>query len=194
MDVPIAMEQLIAALRRHAWLMSEPAPEGEAGIDAFDALRSAAVAYGRTVREATGWDSPFDELEEFEEFGGAADQEQDSTRPDRPGDSGRATETHPDTRFVVSGSWEFEVTDPRLWSDFVARQPGAAELLDGGTHIPAAEAAAALLAGDALSRLLAPHGAVLTHEEWGVSDTLDEDPDEDSDEDPDTCMDEPGKR
>ncbi|MEU2118167.1 hypothetical protein ABZ567_21595 [Streptomyces sp. NPDC016459] len=176
MDVPIALDQLITALRQHARLMSEPGSVGEAGIDAFETLRSAAVSYGRSVRETTGWDSPFDELEEVEGLGVVGEAEE-PPGSDRSEHSSQRAERHPDTCFVVSGSWAFEVTDRAAWSDFVARQPGTAELLEGQTDIAPAEAAAALLASDALPRTLAPHGAVLTHQEWGVSDTLDEAPD-----------------
>ncbi|MER5312422.1 hypothetical protein ABT034_32120 [Streptomyces sp. NPDC002773] len=180
MEVPVALEELIAALRQHARLMSEPGSAGEAGVEAYESLRSAAVSYGRSVREATGWDSPFDELEEVEGLG-VIDETEEHTGSDRSDDSSRSVERCSDTCFVVSGSWAFEVTDRAAWSDFVTRQPGTAELLEGQTHIAPAEAAAALLASDTLRRIIAPHGAVLTHQEWGVSDTPSEYPDEDPD-------------
>ncbi|MGC2998530.1 hypothetical protein ACPF8X_09140 [Streptomyces sp. G35A] len=173
MEVHSASEQLIAALRQHARLMTEPGSTGETRIDAFDQLRRAAVSYGRSVRDATGWDSPFDELEEVEGLG-VIDEAEDPRGNDRSDESSRTVEGYPESCFAVCGSWVFEVNDRAAWSDFVTRQPGTAELLEGRTDIAPAEAAATLLASDTLTRILAPHGAVLIHQEWGVSDTVDE--------------------
>ncbi|WP_143202965.1 hypothetical protein [Streptomyces sp. CB02261] len=120
MDVPIALEQSIAALRQHARLMSEPGSVGEAGIDAFETLRSAAISYGRAVRDTTGWDSPFDELEEVEGLG-VADEAEDPTGSDRSSDSSRSVESRPDTCFrhgiraVILGSWIRSWTTIQRW-------------------------------------------------------------------------------
>ncbi|MFP1629971.1 hypothetical protein ACLB9X_33635 [Streptomyces sp. 5K101] len=158
MAIQDSLESLIGALRHHAEVMSSPELAGDTGIEAFEALRAAAVAYGETVREETHWDSPFAELVEYEE-----------DLVDHGEDARAAFEAEPDVeRFVVSGVWTFDVTDRDAWTRFTTQYlravPGAPQQLSGDP----AEAAAALLAyGD----LLAPfvnHGIVNVGQDWTI--------------------------
>ena len=160
------LDELIVALRQHAQVMSAPDQAGEAGIEAFDALRRAAAAYGECVREQTHWDSPFAELEEdsSEELDAASEAEQDRDL------------------LVVSGTWTFEVTDRDAWSRFAADQLESATPALWQLSGDPAEAASALLSYDGLSAWLGAHGVALLADDWTVRDTEEELPEDDLEE------------
>ncbi|WP_101254986.1 hypothetical protein [Streptomyces barkulensis] len=163
MSIQNSLEGLVSALRRHAELMSTPDTAGNAGVEAFQELRRAAVAYGRSVREETRWDSPFAEIEEDEEDF-VADE----------GDLGEIFGAGPGERhFTVSGTWTFEVTDEEAWLEY-ARQllagvPEESLQLNGDP----AEAAAAVLAYSDLFAPLAGHGVITAEQDWTVQGTGD---------------------
>lgn len=167
MNMQDSLEHLVSALRRHAALMSSPDTAGNAGIEAFQELRRAAMAYGRSVREETQWDSPFAEIEEDEDDLVADEGDIRETFGAEPGED----------RFSVSGTWTFEVTDQEAWLDYarqlLADAPETSRQLSGDP----AEAAAAVLAHSDLFAPLADHGLVSAEEEWtvqGVGQALDE--------------------
>jgi len=159
MNIQDSLENLVNALRRHAELMATPDTAGNAGVEAFQELRKAAVAYGRSVREETQWDSPFAEIEEDEEDL-VADEGEDI------GDIFGAESG--EDRFTVSGTWTFEVTDQEAWLEYarqrLADAPEAFRQLSGDP----AEAAAAVLAHSDLFAPLADHGVISVDQDWTV--------------------------
>ncbi|MGK5496912.1 hypothetical protein [Streptomyces sp. URMC 125] len=169
MSIQDSLESLVNALRRHAELMSTPDTAGNAGVEAFQELRRAAVAYGRSVRDETRWDSPFAEVEEDE--GDEGDFVADE------GDLGEIFGAEPGgRRFTVSGTWTFEVTDEEAWLGYARRlladAPEESRQLDGDPT----EAAAAVLAYCDLFAPLADHGVIGIEQEWtvqGADDVLD---------------------
>ncbi|GAA2985565.1 hypothetical protein [Streptomyces fulvorobeus] len=170
MSMQDRLDELIVALRQHAQVMSAPDQAGEAGIEAFEALRRAAAAYGECVREQTHWDSPFAELEEdswedsSEELDATSEAEQDRDL------------------LVVSGTWTFEVTDRDAWSRFAADQLESATPALRQLSGDPAEAASALLSHDGLSAWLGAHGVALLADDWTVRDTEEELPEDDPEE------------
>ncbi|MCP3818695.1 hypothetical protein NLX86_11375 [Streptomyces sp. A3M-1-3] len=169
MSMQHRLDDFIAALRHHALVMSAPDRAGEAGIEAFEALRRAAASYGECVRQETDWDSPFAELEEevweepSEDHAVVSDAE------------------HGSELLVVSGTWTFEVTDRDAWTSFAAAHSAAATPTLQHLSGDPAEAAAALLSRDGLLALLVPHGITLMTDDWTVRDTQHELPDDPED-------------
>lgn len=67
MSVDSTLENLIAALRQHAQVMSLPEVPLKEGAAAFEEVRVAVRSYSDAIFEVSGWGSPFTNADEMED-------------------------------------------------------------------------------------------------------------------------------
>ncbi|MEU9574082.1 hypothetical protein AB0D62_30305 [Streptomyces massasporeus] len=172
MSIPAALNELVAALKEHAEVMSGQDVAPKRAVDVIERVRVAAARYSDATFESSGWGSPFSDLFEDEELA-------EDTEENESGDGSMPADAE---RISITGRWDFVVTDQEAWFAHVVQ--GLNDLGAGDCVVElnsAAQAMHELLSHDEPFSGYTRHGLADGGQEWVIEQipkTLSEAPDE----------------
>ncbi|MFF8280709.1 hypothetical protein ACF05T_32375 [Streptomyces lateritius] len=171
MNIPAALNELVAALTEHAKVMSGQEVAPQRAVDVVERVRVAAARYSDATFESSGWGSPFSDLfEDEEQVEGTEESE-----------SGGGSVSGDAERISITGRWDFVVTDQEEWFAHVTQRLD--DLGAGGCAVELSSAAQAmheLLTHDDPFRGCTRHGLADGGQDWMIEQvpkTLSETPD-----------------
>ncbi|MEV6962473.1 hypothetical protein AB0M97_25455 [Streptomyces sp. NPDC051207] len=172
MNIPAALNELVAALTEHAKVMSGQEVAPERAVDVVERVRVAAARYSDATFESSGWGSPFSDLFEDEEQVEGTDENE----------SGGGSVSGDAERISITGRWDFVVTDQEEWFAHVTQALHDLGAGDCAVELSsAAQAMHELLTHDDPFRGYTRHGLADGGQDWMIEQvpkTLSETPDE----------------